>query len=51
MMSLFEERSSRSSFMDSMVDWLDLDTVPLPNKDLENNTNNTEIIENNNATI
>ena len=28
-----------SSFMDSMVDWLDLDTVLLQRKDLENNTN------------
>ena len=27
-----------SSFMDSMVDWLDLDTVLLQRKDLENNT-------------
>jgi hypothetical protein len=38
-MSLFEAGSSMSSVRDSMVDWLDLDTVLLPRKDLENNTN------------
>lgn len=33
-MSLLEDGSSISSFIDSIVDWLPLDTVLLPNTDL-----------------
>jgi len=38
-----------SSFMDSMVDWLDLDTVLLPKNHQENNIKKYLTVQNNNT--